>query len=208
MVKKVIFLGICWTIFADNAWRVSYFLFSYGDLRSSQTGITARTVFRTKINALIETDRTKSILRFLTQPKAILLFAAVVNYLWFFSMSWVVDSFFTNKIKLCLFCPWYWDWSLINPPSLILYSAICLFIFGPIGKVFACIISAYAVIQGIIFLSGGTGLIDNISEHIRIILAYDHINFYDSLVLQYLFAFAAFIIAVSYLSIEIIRRRR
>jgi len=171
-----------------------------------QTGINCPTVFPNNINAL--NDTTKSILRSLIQPRTILLLAAAVNYIFFFSMSGIVDEFFTNRIPICELCGWYWDWSFTNPPSLILYSSICLFILGRIGEVFACVISGYACIEGVLLLSGGTGLIDNVSEHIRIVLAYDHLHFYDSLDIQYLFALIAFVIAVSYLSIEIIKQRK
>jgi hypothetical protein len=123
-------------------------------------------------------------------------------------MSGIFDELFTDRIPICELCGWYWGWSLINPPSLILYSAVFLFLFGVVGKSAASAVSGYLTVEGLYWMSRGDSIIGEITEKIHILSTNDHLYFYDLLELQYLFGFVVFIVAVLYLVFEIIRRRK
>ena len=110
-------------------------------------------------------------------------------------------EFGSNSHTFCYICPWYWDWSLTNLPSLSLLAAACLLISRWKGYLAACLISGYQVIDGIIFISNASGFWSGLSERLDIIAKLDNefTYFWNLLDVQYLFALIIFIVASVYL---------
>lgn len=143
----------------------------------------------------------KTILLSLLQPRTIIFFVALFNFVWFFSKSRVVVEFGSTSISFCYICAWYWDWSLTNLLSLSLLAAACLLFSRWKGYLAACLISGYQVIDGIIFVSDASGFRSGFSQRLDIIANLDNefTNFWNLLDIQYLFALIIFIIASAYL---------
>ncbi len=143
----------------------------------------------------------KTTLLYLLQPRTIIFFVALFNFVWFFSKFRVVVEFGSTSISFCYICAWYWDWSLTNLPSLSLLAATCLLFSRWKGLLAACLISGYQVIDGIIFVSDASGFRSGFSQRLDIIANLDNefTNFWDLLDIQYLLALIIFIIASAYL---------
>lgn len=148
------------------------------------------------------------------EPRIILFFVALFNFVWFFSQSRTVKEFGSTAISFCAACAWHWNWSLSNPPSLSLF-ATSLFLFGRWqGYLVASIISGYQIIEGIIWVSRISGFFNGLQQRYEII--YERIfsddPIYDSvwtfLDVQYLFAVIIFFTAIIYLILQIIKSRK
>lgn len=144
--------------------------------------------------------------RSLISPRSILFLVAVLNYGWFFSSSNFFEQFGTTgtKISFCAVCPWYWDWSLANLPSLSLLAAVCLLIGNLRGYLPALLLAGYEVIDGIQWLSR-LGFVRGVSQRLGVFSESDIYNFWSLLDVQYFFATAIFITAVLYIVREILR---
>jgi len=95
----------------------------------------------------------------------------------------------------------------VNQPSLAFFACICLFLFGWKGKLAACFISGYEIVEGIRWMSAGSGLFDGISERLNIVMTSDSIQLWELLDLQYLLALVIFIAAFIYLLTDILRTK-
>lgn len=152
--------------------------------------------------------KVKAILIYMLQPRLIILLVALFNFMWFFSYSSFVHHLGSTKISFCAVCPWYWDWSLTNLPTLSLFATISMFIARWKGYLIACIVSGYQIIEGINWLSNSFGFLGNIQQRREVILDSDLINFWDLLDAQYLLALIIFGMALIYLIINVNKARR
>ncbi len=143
--------------------------------------------------------RFKIALIYVLQPRTIIFLVALFNFVWFFSQSYIVVEFGSNSHTFCYICPWYWDWSLTNLPSLSLMATICLFVAQWKGYLAASIISGYQIIAGINFISDNSGFFSGFSQRLQIISESDAINVWELLDVQYLLALVIFVTALIYL---------
>lgn len=141
----------------------------------------------------------RSALLFITRPQLILFLAAVFNFIWYFSQSSTIYHFGSKGITFCLFCPWYWDWSITNPPSLLLVATLCMLFRRWKGYLAALLVSSYVVVEGINWVSAGSGFLSGIALRIDAISQNEVLPFWMALDWQYLFALAVSAIALIYL---------
>lgn len=146
---------------------------------------------------------TSSVLRYIFQPRAVFFLFALFNFIWFFSQSSTVYHFGSEKISFCAVCPWYWDWSLTNPPSLLTMATVSMLFKGWKGYLGALIISGYITISGINWLSSGSGVLGGISQRIEVISQSDVFNVWELPDIQYLFAAIVLVAALIYLIQEV-----
>lgn len=148
---------------------------------------------------MVENAKVKSVMIYILQPRTILFFVALFNFIWFFSQSSMFDGFGSAKISFCAVCPWYWDWSLTNLPSLSLLAIFSMFFARWKGYLAACIISSYQIIDGINWLSRGSGFLGGFSQRLGVISDSDSTNIWELLDVQYFLAVIIFITALLYL---------
>ena len=156
---------------------------------------------------MVENAKVRSVMIYILQPRAILFFIALFNFIWFFSQSSIVYHFGSNKISFCYICSWYWQWSLTNLPSLSLIAIISMFFARWKGYLAACIISGYQIIDGINWLSRGSGFLGGLSQRLEVISESDSTNIWELLDVQYFLAVIVFITALVYLLNEFFRSR-
>src|SRR5690606_36075201 len=144
----------------------------------------------------------KKTLRRFVNPKVFLFLVALFNYVWYFSGSASVNRWLHDSIVFCLVCPWYWDWTFTNPPSLLLIAACCMLYGRWIGYLAAFLTSIYVIFDGIAWLSNPKGFIWAMSQRIDVIVQQPE---YLSTLrdLQYLFAIVMLIVSVIYLMKEV-----
>jgi hypothetical protein len=152
--------------------------------------------------------KVRTALIYVIQPRTIIFFIALFNFVWFFSKSRIVVEFGSTAISFCLYCPWYWDWSLANLPSLSLIAAICLLFARWKGYLAACIISGYQIIDGINWLSRFRSFSSGFSQRLEVISESNLTNIWELLDIQYLLAMIIFITALTYLVVNILDRKR
>jgi hypothetical protein len=85
----------------------------------------------------------------LARPQVILFLLTLFNFIWYFSGSSVVYHFGKKSITFCVVCPWYWDWSVTNPPSLLLLAASCTLLRNWSGYVIALAIGSTGFYEGV-----------------------------------------------------------
>ena len=139
----------------------------------------------------------KEIINFLNKPQVIIFVIACGNFLYFFTKSNTYQSIGSHGIDFCAYCPWYWDWSLINLPSLSLLATLCLNFRNYKLSLIACLISSYEVVQGIIWIFGTKGFIEGLKSRLDIIqnFNYEYGEIQDLLDFQYLFALIILLIS-------------
>ena len=159
-------------------------------------------------------QKLKNLAFHILEPRIILFFVALFNFVWFFSHSSFVHHFGSDTISFCVVCAWYWDWSVSNLPSLSLF-ATSLFLFGRWqGHLAVSIISGYQIVEGIIWLSRGSGFVNGVQRRYEIIFEsnlfeyYSLNSFWTLLDVQYLFAVIVFFTAMIYLFLRIIKSRK
>ena len=149
-------------------------------------------------------QRSSAVLVAIFRPSTLLFLVAFINFLWFFSQSSVIQHLGKNSISFCVVCAWYWDWSLTNAPSLSLMATACLFFRGWKGSFGALCISGYTVIEGINWLSFGSGPVRGIVQRIEVISQSDAFNpVWELPDIQYLFATIVLVAALIYLFREV-----
>lgn len=147
----------------------------------------------------------KKTLRRFVNPTAFLFLVALFNFVWYFSGSFFVYSLLHDNITFCLYCPWYWDWSFTNPPSLLLIAAVCLLYGRWQGYLAAVLASVYIVFEGIAWVSNQSGFFSGIAERIDIV--YQHPDLlWEIREWQYLFGSVVLAVSIIYLISEIRRR--
>lgn len=154
----------------------------------------------------------KEVLVYVFQPRVIIFLVALFNFIWFFSKSSSIHHFSDSpaKISFCLYCPWYWYWSLTNLPSLSLIAAICLIAIRWKGYLASIIISGYQIIEGINWISNNSGFLSGFSQRLEVILESDLINllnFWELLDIQYVLALVIFVTAFACLIKDIINAK-
>src|SRR5690606_12195010 len=110
----------------------------------------------------------KKTFRRFVNPKVFIFLVVVFNYGWYLSGSGSANRLLHDSIVFCLVCPWYWDWSFTNPPSLLLIAAICLLYGRWQGYLAAVLTSVYVVFEGIAWVSNQSGFLSGVAEHIEI----------------------------------------
>jgi hypothetical protein len=130
--------------------------------------------------------------------KLILLFAAIFNFVWYFSGSSLVYHFGEDKITFCYVCPWYWDWSLTNPPSLLPVAVVSMLFDRWIGYLTSLLISLYVIGEGIVWVSRGSGFLRGLADRVDILTTND-LPFWMAPDWQYLFGLVVFGTASAFL---------
>ncbi len=147
----------------------------------------------------------KKMFRRFLNPKTVLFLVALFNYVWYFSGSESANRLLRDSIVFCLYCPWYWDWSFTNPPSLLLIAAVCLLYGRWQGYLAAVLTSVYIVLEGIAWMSDQFGSFSGIAE--RIDIAYQYPNLlWEMRDWQYLFGCVMLAVSIIYLIFEIRHR--
>ncbi len=153
--------------------------------------------------------KVKIALIYIFQPRTIIFFVALFNFIWFFSKSRIVVEFGSRSISFCIVCPWYWDWSLTNLPSLSLIAAVCMLFARWKGYLAACLISGYQIIEGINWLSNTSGFLGGFSQRLEVISESNSTYpVWDLLDVQYLLALIIFVTALTCLARSIIDTKR
>jgi hypothetical protein len=86
----------------------------------------------------------KNLLRPLLDVRSIVLIVAFYNFILVYRIA-------HNWTLGCMLCPWYTEWSFLNPPSLLLLAAIALRLGSRAGCFVALVASGVLVAQGIKF---------------------------------------------------------
>lgn len=138
--------------------------------------------------------------RSLLSPASIVFLVALINYVWFFSVSNFFEQFGTSgtKISFCLLCPWYWDWSFTNLPSLSLLAATFLLLWPFKGPLVALLIGGFQIVDGVLWLSKA-GFLRGVSQRAEVYSESDIYNFWSLLDVQYFLALAIFLVSCVYL---------
>ncbi|MEP7213205.1 MAG: hypothetical protein ABI791_09030 [Acidobacteriota bacterium] len=148
-------------------------------------------------------DQLKTAIRYSLQPLVIIYFVALFNFVWFFSQSWMVESFLSKKISFCVVCPWWWDWSFTNATTFSLIATIFLLVGRWRGYLAACLFSGYQVIVGFSFISGSSGIFGGLSRRFEIVAESNAINVWELPDVQYVFALIVFITAIVYFAMDV-----
>ncbi len=149
--------------------------------------------------------KVKIALIYIFQPRTIIFFVALFNFIWFFSKSSIVVEFGSNGHSFCQ-CPWFWEWSLANLASLSLFATACMLFARWKGCLITCIISGYQIIEGINWLSKGSGFIGGLLQRLEVISESNSVYpVWELLDVQYLLALIIFIMALLYLAISIFK---
>ncbi len=150
----------------------------------------------------------KTFLQFLVRPRTSLFLVALFNFIWFFSGSSIVYHFDSDAITFCAICPWWWDWSLTNAPSLSLFASIFLLFSQRLSFLAAMTFSGFSLVNGISWVSSGQGLSAGLSQRYQIIYESSWLNIWELLDLQYLLAAIIFIAAAIYLVNASVAKKR
>ena len=86
----------------------------------------------------------RNLFRPLLNARSIVLLVAFYNFLLIYRIAnnWTLD---------CMICPWYTEWSFLNPPSLLLLAAIALRVGRRAGCFVALVASGVVVVRGVKF---------------------------------------------------------
>ena len=152
--------------------------------------------------------KVRTALIYILQPRTIIFLVALFNFVWFFSKSRIVVESGSTGISFCLYCVWYWEWSLTNLPSLSLFATFCMLFARWQGYLAACIISGYQIIEGINWLSNASGFLGGFSQRLEVISESDSTNIWEFIDIQYLLALTIFVTALVYLARNIISTKR
>ncbi|MDQ3801205.1 MAG: hypothetical protein M3384_17425 [Acidobacteriota bacterium] len=147
--------------------------------------------------------RIRRSLIYIFQPRMIILLVALFNFVWFFSGSSFVHHFGSTKISFCYTCPWYWE--AFNLSYFSLFAALLIVIAKKWSYLLACFVTTYQIIEGINWLSAGSGFLGGLSQRLEIISESDSTDFWELLDVQYALALIIFITALSYLVISIFK---
>ena len=97
---------------------------------------------------------------------------------------------------------------MTNLPSLSVIAAFCMLFARWKGYLAACIISGYQIIEGINWLSAGSGFLGGFSQRLEVISESDSTNVWELLDVQYLLALIIFITALTYLVRSVVVTKR
>lgn len=147
----------------------------------------------------------KIALIYIFQPRMIIFWVALFNFIWFFFQSRIVVEFGSNSFSFCVVCPWYWDWSFTNLPTLSLLATAFMNFARWKGCLIACSISFYQIVNGIIWVSNTSGFSSGIQQRFQFIKENESaFSFWDLPDVQYLLALLIFITALTYLTKNIL----
>jgi hypothetical protein len=139
------------------------------------------------------------------QPRMIIFMVALYNFIWFFSRSRIIFESGSNGFSFCVLCPWYWDWSLTNLPSLSLAASASMLVARWKGYLIACGISLYQIIDGVIWVSNTSGFSSGIQQRLKFIRENESaFSLWDLPDVQYLLAWLIFITGLMYLTKNIL----
>ena len=138
---------------------------------------------------------------YIFQPRIIILLIALFNFVWFFSGSSFVYHFGSAAISFCLVCPWYWE--AFNISYFSLFAAFLIVIAKRWSSLLACFVITSQIIEGINWLSAGSGFLRGVSQRLEVISGSNSTNIWELLDVQYALASIIFITALSYLVISI-----
>ncbi len=142
---------------------------------------------------------------FIFQPRMIIFLVALFNFVWFFSQSSTVVEFSSNRLSFCAMCPWYWEWSFTNLPTLSLIATVFMNFARWKGYLIACGISLYQIVNGIIWVSNASGFSSGIQQRLQFIRENESaFSLWDLPDLQYLLALLILITALMYLAKNIL----
>lgn len=149
-------------------------------------------------------QKIKEVLFYALQPRIIILFVALCNFVWYFPKSKAVKEFGSDVISFCATCAWYFDGAHAGKPFLLLFAALFMLSNRWWGYLTTVVISGIYVIEGIIWIHSGSGFWDGVSRRIEIISTLD-VKIWEFLDWQYLLALIIFLIASGYLIASIVK---
>jgi len=136
----------------------------------------------------------------------VIFLVALFNFVWFFSGSRFVNDFGSNSITFCLYCPWYWE--AFNLSYFSLFAAFLIVIAKKWSYLLACLVTTYQIIEGINWLSAGSGFLGGLSQRLEVISESTSTDIWDLLDVQYALASIIFITALSYLVMNIFQTKQ
>lgn len=89
-------------------------------------------------------QRIKSTLVYIFQPKLIIFCLALYNFI----SLWTASNFDFRGIA-CVACPWYYEWSYLNEPSLLFLSAVFLLFSKWWSNIISFLLSSFVLIKHI-----------------------------------------------------------
>jgi hypothetical protein len=105
-------------------------------------------------------------------------------------------------------CPWYFDGSDTIKPFLLLITALFMLPDRWWGYLTAAVISGGLTVEGIIWVSRGSGFVSGLSRRIEYISTNVDSEIWQFLDWQYLLALIIFVIALGHLIVIIVKTRR
>lgn len=148
-------------------------------------------------------QRIRKSLIYIFQPRIIIFLVALFNFVCFFSGSRFVHDFGSESITMCLYCPWYWE--PLNISYFSIFAAFLIVVAKWWSYLLACFVTTYQIIEGINWLSFGSGFLGGLSRRLEVISESDSTNIWELLDVQYLLALIIFITALLYLVISIFK---
>lgn len=150
----------------------------------------------------------KQILISVLQLKFFILLIAFLDFVWYFFHSKAAEKNVSDAITFCASCPWYYDGADAGKPFILLFATLFMVYDRWWCYLIAAVISGYEVIEGIIWISSGTGFVGGLSERIDLISRDFDLMVWRYLDWQYLLALIIFIVALGYLIVNIIKTKQ
>jgi len=148
------------------------------------------------------------ILLYALSLRTAIIFVGLCNFVWYFSRSRAVKEFGSDVISFCVSCSWYWEGAQAAKPSILLFATLFMVSGRWWGYLITAVISGYLVIEGIIWVSRGTGFVSGLSERIELMSTVVYSKIWEFLDWQYFLALIIFIIPSGYLITGIVKIRQ
>lgn len=145
--------------------------------------------------------RIKSVLKHIYQPRLIIFCIALYNFV----TLWRASNAFSGIA--CVVCPWYYEWSFINEPSILLLASAFLLFEKWWGNLVSTILSGYVFIKGVYLITvfGWSKWIEYLPAHLKFVREYE-LDVLKEWEIQLIFALIVFSFAAFYLMRNILSK--